>query len=60
VRVPISLLAGKEREEARGYVCSLMFPGGSTMQAERDRGTPGAQASPGTTPVLQIRGSLPH
>jgi hypothetical protein len=60
VRVPISLLAGKEREEARSYVCSLMFPGGSTMQAERDRGTPGAQASPGTTPVLQIRGSLPH
>ena len=60
VRVPISLMAGKARDEARGYVCSLMFPGGSTMQAERDRGTPGAQPSPGTTPVLQIRGSLPH
>jgi len=60
VRVPITLDAGKERREARGYVCSLMFPGGATMEAERDRGTPGAQPSPGTTPVLQIRGALPR
>ena len=60
VRVPIVLLPGKERRDARGYVCSLMFPGGSTMEAERDRGTPGAQPSPGTLPVLQIRGSLPR
>ena len=59
VRVPISLLAGKDRRDAKGYVCSLMFPGGATMESERDRGTPGAQASPGTTPVLQIRGVLP-
>jgi hypothetical protein len=60
VRVPIALLPGKERREARGYVCNLMFPGGETMEAERDRGTPGAQSSPGTTPVLQIRGLLPR
>jgi hypothetical protein len=60
VRVPITLQQGKERREARAYVCNLMFPGGSTMEAERDRGTPGAQASPGTTPVLQIRGVLPR
>ena len=60
VRVPIALLPGKERRDARGYVCSLMFPGGSTMEAERDRGTAGAQPSPGTLPVLQIRGMLPR
>ena len=60
VRVPISLLPGKDHRDARGYVCSLMFPGGSTMEQERDRGTPGAQPSPGTTPVLQIRGQLPR
>jgi len=60
VRVPIALLPGKERRNARGYVCSLMFPGGSTMEAERDRGTPSAQPSPGTLPVLQIRGMLPR
>jgi len=60
VRVPIVLLPGKDRQDARGYVCSLMFPGGSTMEAERERGTPGAQPSPGTTPVLQIRGQLPR
>ena len=59
VRVPILLLPGKDQQDARGYVCSLMFPGGSSMEAERDRGNPGAQPSPGTTPVLQIRGVLP-
>ena len=59
VRVPIALLPGKDPRDARGYVCRLMFPGGSTMEAERDRGTPAAQPSPGTTPVLQIRGQLP-
>ena len=60
VRVPISLLPGKERRDAHGYVCSLMFPGGESMETERDRGTQGAQPSPGTTPVLQIRGVLPR
>jgi hypothetical protein len=60
VRVPIALLPGKDHRDARGYVCSLMFPGGSTMEVERDRGTPAAQPSPGTTPVLQIRGQLPR
>jgi hypothetical protein len=59
VRVPIVLLPGKDSRDARGYVCSLMFPGGTTMAQERDRGTPGAQPSPGTTPVLQIRGVFP-
>ncbi len=60
VRVPIALLPGKDRRDARGYVCSLMFPGGSSMEDERDRGTPAAQSSPGTTPVLHIRGLLPR
>ena len=60
VRVPVSLLPGKERRDAAGYVCSLMFPGGTTMQEERERGTPAAQSSPGTTPVLEIRGLLPR
>ena len=50
----------EDRRDARGFVCSLMFPGGSTMEAERIRGRPGAQASPGTTPVLHIRGRLPR
>ena len=60
VRVPIALRPGKDPREARGYVCRLMFPGGSTMEAQRDRGTPSAQPSPGTMPVLQIRGLLPR
>jgi hypothetical protein len=60
VRVPITLLPGKERRDAHGFVCTLMFPGGASMETERDRGTPGAQPSPGTTPVLEIRGVLPR
>jgi hypothetical protein len=60
VRVPIVLLPGRERRDAHAYVCSLMFPGGATMEAERDLGRPAAQPSPGTMPVLQIRGLLPR
>jgi hypothetical protein len=60
VRVAIDVLPDKDAQRARGYVCTLMFPNGLSMEAERDRGTPGAQSKPGTLPVLQIRGSLPR
>jgi len=60
VRVAVAVLPDKDAQRARGYVCSLMFPNGLSMETERDRGTPGAQPKPGTSPVLQINGILPR
>ncbi len=60
VRVPIDALPGRDVNRAQGFVCTLMFSNGLSMETERDRGTQGAQVKPGTSPTLQIRGALPR